>query len=144
MLFYCKLICLQKPIYIYHIFLNRSRGFYLYFSEKYGFCFRVTYIQGRPLFLLYMMTVMICISGSKSSWSREKFVLSYREKVRQEKFPSGKTFVIKQNFTNIFLWIPFLTKICWGKFSKISSLCPIRSPIRNYFFCMLLSLSKKH
>ena len=51
------------------------------------------------------MPVMISICETWSSWSREKFVLSYREKVRQEKFPLGKTFVIKQNFTNTFLLI---------------------------------------
>ena len=135
-------ICLQKPIYIYHISLNKSRGFYLYFSEKYGFYLRVTDIQGRPLFLQYMMPVMICIYESKSSWSREKFVLSYGEKVRQEKFPSEKTFVIKQNCSNAFLLIPLFKKICWRKFSPSFQdfvTCPIRSPIRySFFVCFYL------
>ena len=90
------------------------------------------------------MTVMICICEGKSSWLREKFVLTYQEKVRQEKFSSGKTFVIKQNFSNTFLLIPlFLKKFVGESFchlSKISSLLPDKfsDKVLLFFVCFYL------
>ena len=41
---------LQMNMFTETIFLQRSRGFYFYFSEKFGFL-SVTYIQGWSLFL---------------------------------------------------------------------------------------------